>query len=161
MIEIRKALSTDQEAIWNISKEVISKGDTYTFNPDSTKEELLSFWFGKDRHTFVATENEVVQGMCMLKSNQPGLGSHVANAAYMVDERARGKGIAKAMCLFSLDEARRLGYQSMQFNMVIKSNEAAVKLWQKVGFQIIGEIPEAFQHKQLGLTNAYIMYRKL
>jgi ribosomal protein S18 acetylase RimI-like enzyme len=99
--------------------------------------------------------------MFLIKDNQPGLGAHIANAAYMVSEKAEGKGIGKSMCLYSLDEAKRLGYLAMQFNIVIKSNERAVKLWQKLGFQIIGEIPEAFRHKQLGLTNAYIMYRKL
>lgn len=161
MIEIRKAGDNDREAIWSISKEVISTGDTYTFAPDSPKEELLAFWLGKDRHTYVAVENDEVLGMCLIKSNQPGLGSHIANAAYMVSEKAEGKGIGKTMCLFSLEEAKRLGFQAMQFNIVIKSNERAVKLWQKLGFQIIGEIPEAFNHKQLGLTNAYIMYRKL
>ena len=161
MFVIRKALSTDQEAIWQISKEVISTGDTYTFAPDASREELLSFWFGKDKHTYVVVEKNEVLGMCLIKPNQPGLGSHIANAAYMVSDKAEGQGIGKALCLFSLDEAKQLGFQAMQFNIVIKSNDRAVKLWQKLGFQIIGEIPEAFNHKQLGLTNAYIMYRKL
>lgn len=161
MVEIRKAQEKDQDAIWEISREVIATGDTYTFSPDSTKEQMLAFWMGKDRHTYVAVENEEVLGMFLIKDNQPGLGAHIANAAYMVSEKAEGKGVGKSMCLYSLDEAKRLGYLAMQFNIVIKSNERAVKLWQKLGFQIIGEIPEAFRHKQLGLTNAYIMYRKL
>ena len=160
-MQIRKALLTDQDAIWKISKEVIATGDTYTFSPDSTREELLSFWIGKDRHTYVAEENKEIMGICLIKANQPGLGAHVANAAYMVAEKAEGKGIGKALCHFSLEEAKRLGFLAMQFNMVIKSNERAVKLWQKLGFHIVGEIPEAFNHKQLGLTNAYVMYRKL
>jgi ribosomal protein S18 acetylase RimI-like enzyme len=161
MVEIRKAQEKDQDAIWEISREVIATGDTYTFSPDSTKEQMLAFWMGKDRHTYVAVDDEKVLGMFLIKDNQPGLGAHIANAAYMVSEKAEGKGIGKSMCLYSLDEAKRLGYLAMQFNIVIKSNERAVKLWQKLGFQIIGEIPEAFRHKQLGLTNAYIMYRKL
>lgn len=161
MIEIRKALEKDREAIWEISKEVIATGDTYTFTPEATREELLSFWLGKDRHTYVAVENGEVMGLCLIKANQPGLGSHVSNAAYMVAEKAEGKGIGKALCLFSLKEAKRLGFLAMQFNIVIKSNERAVKLWEKLGFQIIGEIPDAFNHRKLGFTNAYIMYRKL
>ena len=96
-----------------------------------------------------------------MKDNQPGLGSHVANAGYMTSPDAFGKGIGKAMALFSLEEAKNLGYRAMQFNLVIKTNERAVELWKKLGFAIIGEIPEAFNHKSLGLTNAYIMYRKL
>jgi ribosomal protein S18 acetylase RimI-like enzyme len=79
----------------------------------------------------------------------------------MVAPEAKGKGIGRKMAEFSLEEARRLGYRAMQFNFVVKSNEIAVKLWLALGFEIIGEIPEAFRHKEKGLTNALIMYRKL
>ena len=74
---------------------------------------------------------------------------------------ASGQGIGKTMGEFSLEEAKRLGYKAMQFNMVIKSNERALRLWEKLGFKIVGEIPEAFNHRQNGLTNAYILYSKL
>jgi ribosomal protein S18 acetylase RimI-like enzyme len=96
-----------------------------------------------------------------LKANQPGLGDHVGNAAYMVSPDAAGRGVGKAMGEFSLEEARRLGFTAMQFNFVVKSNEAAVRLWKKIGFEVIGEIPDAIRHSKNGLTNAYIMYRKL
>ena len=109
----------------------------------------------------MATYDEEIVGTFIIKDNQPGLGSHIANASYMVSGKASGKSIGKAMGEFSLEEARRLGYQAMQFNIVVKSNIRAVQLWQKLGFNIIGEIPEAFNHKDKGLTNAYIMYRKL
>ena len=89
------------------------------------------------------------------------MGAHVANGSYMVSETASGQGIGKKMGEFSLSEAKRLGYMAMQFNIVIKSNTRAVHLWQNLGFKIIGEIPDAFNHKENGLTNAYIMYRKL
>ena len=86
----------------------------------------------------------------------------VAEAAgYMVAPGARGKSVGRRMAEFSLEEAKRLGYCAMQFNIVVKSNENAVRLWQNLGFEIIGEIPEAFNHIENGLTNAYIMYRKL
>ena len=161
MIEIRKAKPEDNNLIWSIIKEVISKGDTYTFDPNSSKETMLSYWFGEDKHTYVATINEEILGTFVIKDNQPGLGAHIANASYMVSEKAFGKGIGKTMAEFSLEEAKRLGYKAMQFNIVIKSNIRAVRLWQKLGFTIIGEIPDAFNHKENGLTNAYIMYRKL
>ena len=74
---------------------------------------------------------------------------------------ASGLGVGKAMGEFSLEEAKRLGYKAMQFNIVIKSNERAIRLWEKLGFKIIGEIPEAFNHKQNGLTDAFIMHQKL
>ena len=161
MFNIRTATPEDYDQIWDIIKEVISKGDTYAFDPNSSKQAMLEYWCGDDRHTYVATDNGEIVGSFVIKDNQPGLGSHIANAGYMVTEKAAGKGIGRAMGEFSLEEAKRLGYIGMQFNIVVKSNTRAVQLWQKLGFSIIGEIPDAFNHKQLGLTNAYIMYRKL
>ena len=104
---------------------------------------------------------DALEAIAFLKDNQPDLGSHIANAGYMTAPSAAGQGVGKAMGEFSLSEAKRLGYKAMQFNIVVKSNERAVRLWQHLGFKIIGEIPEAFQNKQGGLTNAYIMYQKL
>jgi L-amino acid N-acyltransferase YncA len=161
MLEIRKAIAADNNQIWDIIQEVISKADTYTFDPNSSKETMLDYWCGQDKHTYVATNNEAIVATFVIKHNQPGLGSHIANASYMVSEKASGKGVGKTIGQFSLQEAKRLGYKAMQFNIVVKSNTRAVKLWQKLGFNIIGEIPDAFNHKEIGLTNAYIMHRKL
>ena len=161
MIHIRKALPGDAGEIWNIIHRVIQDGDTYAFDPSSSKDEMLAYWCAADKHTYVAVINEEIKGTFIMKDNQPGLGSHVANAGHMTSPDAFGKGIGKAMALFSLEEAKNLGYRAMQFNLVIKTNERAVELWKKLGFAIIGEIAEAFNHKSLGLTNAYIMYRKL
>ncbi|QDK79996.1 GNAT family N-acetyltransferase [Spirosoma sp. KCTC 42546] len=161
MIDIRKATPADQEPIWEIIKPVIASGDTYVFDPNSSKEKMLAYWCGPDKHTYVAERNGIIVGTFVLKDNQPDLGSHIANGSYMTAPSASGQGVGKAMGAFSIEEAKRLGYKAMQFNIVIKSNEQAVRLWEKLGFTIIGEIPEAFNHQQNGLTNAYIMYRKL
>ncbi len=161
MIEIRKAILTDYQDIWNIINEVISTGDTYVFAPESSKEKMLNFWCSEDKQTYVALIDYKIVGTFFIKDNQPDLGSHIANAGYMTIPAAFGKGIGKAMGEFSIAEAKRLGYKAMQFNIVVKSNEAAVSLWEKLGFKIIGEIPDAFDHQQHGLTNAYIMYRKI
>lgn len=161
MIAIRKATPTDYNQIWNILKQVIAGGDTIAFSPVSSKEKMLEFWCGPDKHSNVAIIDEEVVGTLFIKDNQPDLGSHIANAGYLTLPSARGKGVGLAMGEFSLVEAKRLGYQAMQFNIVVKSNHGAVRLWQKLGFKIIGEIPEAFNHMQLGMTNAYIMYQKL
>ena len=161
MIDIRQATAADNDSIWGIIQQVISSGDTYVFDPKSSKEKMLAYWCGQDKHTYVATLNGTVVGTFMMKDNQPDLGSHIANAGYMTSPVVSRQGIGKAMGEFSLEEAKRLGYKAMQFNIVIKSNERAVRLWQTLGFAIIGEIPEAFNHQQYGLTNAYIMYRKL
>ncbi len=160
-IEIRAAVQDDYDGIWEIIQGVIAKGDTYTFAPDAPKEAMLQYWCGADKHIYVAVEEGKLLGTFIIKDNQPGLGSHIANASYMVAEAAFGKGIGRAMGEFSLVEARRLGYLAMQFNIVVKSNTRAVKLWQQLGFNIIGEIPDAFNHASAGFTNAYIMHRKL
>jgi ribosomal protein S18 acetylase RimI-like enzyme len=161
MLEIRKAVPGDYDAIWEIIRRVIATGDTYVFDPNSSKEKMLAYWCDPEKHTYVAVVDDQVAGSFVLRDNQPDLGSHIANGAYMTLPAASGKGIGKAMGAFSIGEAKRLGYTAMQFNIVIKSNDRAVKLWQSLGFAIIGEIPDAFQHLQNGLTNAYIMYRAL
>lgn len=161
MLEIRKATEADKPAVWGIIKSVIAGGDTYTFDPETPEQEMLAFWFSPEKHVYVAEENGEILGTYWLKANQPGLGDHIGNGGYMVSPDAKGKGIGKQMALHSIEEGRRIGYHAIQFNFVVKSNTVAVNLWKSVGFEIIGEIPDAIRHKQLGLTNAYIMYRKL
>ncbi|MGC2236950.1 MAG: N-acetyltransferase [Pyrinomonadaceae bacterium] len=161
MLEIRKAVEADKAQIWEIIKEIISGGDTYIFYPDTPKEKMLAYWFAEDKETYAALSENKIVGTFFIKANQPDLGSHVANAGYMVASKAKGMRVGRTMAEFSLEEARKSGYRAMQFNFVVKSNEVAVRLWQKLGFEIIGEIPEAFQHAENGLTNALIMYRKL
>lgn len=161
MIEIRKAMETDGEGIWQIIKEVIATGDTYAFDPNSSREKMLAYWCSADKHTYVSLINNEIAGTFIIKDNQPDLGSHIANASYMTAKAASGQGIGKSMGEFSLQEAKRLGYKAMQFNLVVKTNDKAIRLWQKLGFTIIGEIPEAFNHMKYGFINAYIMHRKL
>ena len=161
VIEIRTATNSDKPAIWEIIRDVIATGDTYVFRPDSPEDEMIAYWFSPEKYVYVAEDDSNVVGTFWLKPNYPGLGSHVCNAAYMVAPDAAGKGIGRKMADFSLDEARRLGFTAMQFNFVVASNTAAVRLWQSIGMKVIGEIPDAFDHARDGLTNAYIMYRKL
>ena len=161
MIQIRKAGPRDYDSIWQIIHEVISKGDTYVFDPDSSRKEMLDYWCGQDKHCYVAEIENITVGTFIIKDNFPGLGSHVANASYMTLPSAFGKGIGRSMCEFSISEAKRLGYKSMQFNIVVKTNDRAIRLWQKLGFEIKGEIPEAFNHLTEGYVDTCIMWRKL
>lgn len=160
-INIRKATEKDADAIWEIAHKVVRTGDTWAIAPNTSKIKMLEYFFDKKKYTYVATLEEQVLGMFFLTDNQKDLGSHIANAGYMVHPNVQIKGIGRKMGAFSLEEAKRLGYHAMQFNFVVKTNEKAVHLWESLGFQIIGEIPEAFQHQTLGFVNAYIMYRKL
>jgi ribosomal protein S18 acetylase RimI-like enzyme len=161
MTEIRTATEADKPAIWRIIKAVIATGDTYVFDPETPEAEMLAWWYSPEKYVYVYEQDGEVLGTFWLKANQPGLGSHVCNAAYMVGPDAAGKGIGRRMAEYSLDEARRLGFTAMQFNFVVKSNVGAVRLWENIGMEIIGEIPDAFNHRELGMTNALIMYRKL
>ena len=158
---IREAISEDADAIWGMLQHAIQGGDVYYFYPNSNREEMMPFWLSPEKRAYVVTNNDQVVGTFWIRDNAPGLGSHIANAGYLSHPNERGQGIGRLMGEYSIKEAKRLGYQAMQFNFVVKSNEGAVRLWKKIGFEVIGEIPNAFQHQELGLTNAYIMYRTL
>lgn len=161
MVTIRKAEESDFDAIWRIFREVVRRGDTYTFDPETTKEQAHSIWMSGGQAAYVACEDGRVVGTYILKPNQPGLGSHVANAGYMVGVDGRGRGVGSAMCEHSLEEARRMGFRAMQFNIVVSTNESAVALWKKFGFSIVGTLPQAYRHRELGLVDAYVMHRFL
>ena len=160
-MKIRKATLKDLEAIWGIFHEVIKTGDTYVFDPKTPKDDLHKHWFASYMHTYVLEENNKIQGTYILKSNYIDLGSHVANCSYMVHPDARRQGYGEAMCKHSIKEARKLGFKAIQFNMIVSTNIPAVRLWEKMGFEIVGTIPDAFNHSAKGYIDAYVMYRKL
>lgn len=136
-------------------------GDTYVYMPDTSKDELSDLWMAPYMNTYVAEVNDQIDGTYIMKPNFPGRGSHVANCSYMVHPSEQGQGIGKGMCKHSLQEAKRLGFAAMQFNLVVSTNKAAVHLWEKLGFSIVGTIPGAFNHQELGYVDAYIMYQSL
>ena len=160
-ITIREAVAKDFEQIWTIFHRVVATGDTYAYAPDTTKEEAYCYWMPPHKKTYVATIGNEVVGTYFIKENQPGLGSHVANAAYMVHPERHGKGIGLAMAVHSISEAKILNYSAMQFNLVVSTNEPAVSLWKKVGFKIIGTTPNGFKHASKGLVDTYILHRFL
>ena len=161
MITVREALAKDTDAIWGIFHAVVKDGDTYAFDPETTRDQMSQLWLAPYMHTYVAERDRAVVGTYILKPNMPSLGAHVANGSYMVHPAARGQGVGKAMCEHSLAEARRLGFRAMQFNLVVGTNTAAVELWKRYGFSIVGTLPQAFNHKTLGYVDAYVMYKPL
>jgi L-amino acid N-acyltransferase YncA len=160
-INIRKAEEKDFKDIWNIFKEVIVKGDTYVFSPDSSEEIAYDYWFGNKVISYVAEYDGKILGMYKLIANQPDLGSHVANASFMVSSDSRGKGLGRLMGEHCLKEAKKAGFKAMQFNFVISTNTKAVSLWQNLGFEIVGTLPKAFRHLGLGYVDVYVMFRVL
>jgi L-amino acid N-acyltransferase YncA len=161
MLDIRRAAGTDADAVWRIFQAVVEPGDTYAFDPETPRDEAMAAWMSPHVRTYVAEDRGEVVGTFILKPNQPGLGSHVANAAFMVAPWARGRGIGRALGLHCLAEAHRLGFRAMQFNFVVSTNEPAVKLWKTLGFSIVGTLPGAFRHRTLGYVDAYVMFRSL
>ena len=160
-MNIREATQTDFDAIWPIFHEIVSAGETYAYPRDTSKEEGRSVWIKAPRQTFVLEENGVILGTYYIKTNQLGPGDHVCNCGYMVSSAARGRGLATFMCEHSQQIARVLGYKAMQFNFVASTNEGAVRLWRKLGFEIVGTLPKAFNHPLKGYVDAFIMYKWL
>jgi len=158
---IRPATPEDFEAMWPIFQAVVATGTTYVFAPDTPREDAHAYWLGPDVRCFVAEDEGRVVGFYKLIANRRDLGSHVANASFMIDPAYAGRGAGTALGLHCLGEAKRAGFLSMQFNFVVSTNHAAVALWKKLGFAIVGTLPKAFQHRDLGLVDAYVMYRFL
>lgn len=161
MLRIRPATNEDKEGIWLILEPIIRAGETYTLPCELSKEAALAYWFAEGHDVFVAEEGMQILGTYYLRANQQGGGSHVANCGYMTAQSATGRGIASAMCSHSLDRARERGFKSMQFNFVVSTNDRAVRLWQRHGFEIVGRLPMAFCHPQEGLVDAFVMFRDL
>ena len=161
MLNVRPAAEADREAIWNIFHEIVASGDTYAFDPNMSRADALAYWFRFDTHTYVAENDGHISGTYILRANQPGPGSHVANAAFMVTLNAQGSGVGRAMAEHCLSEARRMGFRAMQFNFVVSTNAPAIHLWKQLGFEIIGILPSAFRHPEKGYVDVYIMFRSL
>jgi RimJ/RimL family protein N-acetyltransferase len=157
-----RAIGADEFVrVWPLFRQVIAGGDTYSYAPDMPFEQARDAWTTPPSRCFIAELGGEVVGAYVLKPNQPGLGNHVANAGYMVAPSARGKGIAGAMCEHSMEQARGASFTAMQFNFVVSTNTTAVRLWQRHGFQIVGQVPGAFRHATLGATDVYVMHREL
>jgi L-amino acid N-acyltransferase YncA len=158
---IRPATPADHDAIWAIMEPVIREGASYPLDPKLDRAGAFLYWFAPDKQVFLAEADGQVLGTYYLKPNSTGLADHVANAGYMTLPEARGRGLAKAMAQDSFERAKRQGFRAMQFNLVVASNEVALRLWQKLGLQVVGRLPEAFRHKRLGYVDALVLYRTL
>lgn len=162
MITINSFQKGDWPIVWKIIVPVFRAGETYTFSPATTEVEAHKAWIETSDKVYVAKDkHNNILGTYYLKPNQPGLGSHVCNCGYIVSENARGKGIAAKMCEHSQAEAKRLGFLAMQFNCVVSTNEVAIRLWQKLGYKLVGTLPRAYKHKRLGFVDAFVMYKWL
>ena len=162
MITTQTVEQSDWLSVWKILEPVFRSGETYAFSPKISESEAYRVWIETPTATYVAKDDSGnILGTYFIKPNQPSLGSHVCNCGYVVGEAARGQGIASLMCEHSQREAKRLDFRAMQFNLVVSTNKVAVRLWQKLGFQIVGTLPGAFRHSKYGFIDAFIMYKQL
>jgi ribosomal protein S18 acetylase RimI-like enzyme len=158
---IRPARPADRASIWRIIGPTIRAGETYALDPGMSEDDALAYWLEADKETFVAEDDKVVVGTYFLRRNKAGGGSHVCNCGYMTDTCATGRGIARDMCRHSLAHAKLRGYRAIQFNFVVSTNERAVRLWQSMGFEIVGRLPLAFNHPRSGYVDALVMFQHL
>lgn len=160
-LSIRAAGADDSDAIWGVIEPIIRAAEVFALPHDMKRADAIAYWQGGDHHAFVAEMDGEILGAYFIRPNQMGGGDHVANGAYATARRATGRGVARAMCAHSLDQARRLGFRAMQFNFVVSSNTRAVRLWEHMGFAVVGTLPRAFRHPELGLVDALVMFQTL
>ena len=161
-MRIRDYENGDWAAIWPVFSDIVTAGETYAYPAGLSSEQARDLWVeSAPAQTVVAVEGARLLGTAKMGPNRPGRGSHVATASFMISADARGAGVGRALGEYALDWARRHGYTAMQFNAVVETNKAAVHLWQSLGFEIIGTVPEAFDHRELGLVGLHVMYQKI
>ena len=160
-IAIRPAQADDGEGLWATLEPVIRDGLTYPVDPAASRAAVFAYWFAPDKRVFVAEQEGRIVGSYYLKPTSTGPASHVANAGYIVHPQARRMGVARAMALDSFARAREAGYRAMQFNLVVSTNLAAIRLWRSVGMEVVGTLTEAFRVPDGQYVDALVMYRLL
>ncbi len=151
----------DDGALQSLLMPVFRAGDTYTVDPDITEAAALAFWTAPEKSVFMAEMAGEVIGTYYIRPNQAGGGAHICNCGYITAAAATGRGVARAMLAHSLQTARAEGYRGMQYNFVVSENTRAVATWQKAGFEIVGRLPQAFNHPTKGLVDAFVMFKSL
>ena len=163
-LTIRPARPEDAEAILAILLPAFRAGDTYAVDPQIDAAGARDYWLAPGKTVFVAETSGPggrVVGTGYVRANQAGGGAHVANAGFVTDPAARGRGVASALLDHALTAARAMGFRAMQFNFVVSTNEGAIRLWTRAGFAIVGRLPGAFRHPTAGDVDALVMYRTL
>ena len=161
-INICEQTEADWPDVWRVIAPAFRAGESYPLPRNVSEEDAKRYWIKTDGFNAVARDhNDTVLGVYYLRPDQGGPGDHICNAGYVIAEAARGRGLATTLCLQSQDQARAMGFRGMKFNLVVSTNEPAVKAWKKAGMEIIGTVPGAFRHPARGFVDAYIMFRAL
>jgi L-amino acid N-acyltransferase YncA len=157
-LQIRPFEPADWPAVWQLLEPVFRAGETFPHDPAITEEQAHQLWVEQTQAVMVAADAAgSLVGTYYLKPNSLALGAHVANAGYVVAEPVRRQGIGSLLCQHSLQAAQQLGFRLMQFNLVVSTNTAGIRCWQRNGFQVVGTLPGAFRHQRLGFVDALVM----
>ncbi|HEX3828800.1 MAG TPA: GNAT family N-acetyltransferase [Sporichthyaceae bacterium] len=161
-VRIRDALADDWPDIWSFAGPILAAGETYAVDRDITAERARQWWMVEPPgRTLVAVLEGRVVGTARLVRNHEGGGAHVANGSFLVDPAVSGRGVGRTLGEHVLAAARAAGFRAMQFNAVVETNAAAVRLWTGLGFRILASVPDAFDHPRHGLVGLHIMHRLL
>ncbi|MFO7629564.1 MAG: GNAT family N-acetyltransferase [Prochlorococcaceae cyanobacterium] len=161
-LQIRPYEAADWPALWALLEPVFRAGETFPHDPAIPEAEAQLAWVEQSQAVMVAMDAAGdVLGTYYLKPNSLALGAHVANAGTVVAAHCRRQGIGSRLCQNSLQAARRLGFRAMQFNLVVSTNTAGIRCWQRNGFQVVATLPGAFRHRQLGYVDALVMFQSL
>jgi ribosomal protein S18 acetylase RimI-like enzyme len=146
----------DHDELYAAFAQVVAAGDGYPHpRGPLAVEDFQEYWLEHKSAVVVARHQGRLVGSYYLKPNFPGRAAHIANAGYFVVADLRGDGIGTALVEDSMVEGRRLGFDSLQFNLVFASNPAR-RLYERLGFEVIGRIPEAVDGE-----DAVIYWRRL
>lgn len=147
----------DHGGLHRLFAAVVAAGEGYPQHPDRpvTREDFERYWVAPAVATTVARVDGELVGGYTLKANGVGRAAHVANAGYVVAAAHRGRGVGELLVRHSFDEARRRGFDAMQFNFVFESNPAR-RLYERLGFRSVGRVPEVIDGEAV-----HIYWRRL
>jgi GNAT superfamily N-acetyltransferase len=151
----------ESEAVWRILEPIIRGGDVYALPPNMSEAEGIGFWFAPENEVYCAEEAGEMLGVAYLRENSKRSGQGVANGGYATAKSAESRGVARALCLYTLQRASELGFREMQFNYVISTNSRAVRLWKNLGFVIAEVLLKDFEHPRLGHVDVFVMVRPI
>jgi L-amino acid N-acyltransferase YncA len=157
---IREAQAEDWPQIFPFFRDIVEDGETYAYPSGLSSDEAERLWTGQGR-VVVALDGDAVLGTATMGPNRPGRGAHVATGSFMVDPAAAGRGVGRALGTHLIDWATAGGFAAIQFNAVVETNAPAVRLWQSLGFRVIGTVPKAFDSRRRGLVGLHVMWRPL
>ncbi|HEX8869109.1 MAG TPA: GNAT family N-acetyltransferase [Lentzea sp.] len=161
-ISIREAREDDWPQIWPIIHDIVSQQETIPYDPAMSEDDAKRMWLlAAPARVVVAVVGDKVAGTANMYANRPGAGNHVASGTLMVAAQSRGTGVGRALTTDLVDWARRTGFAAVQFNAVVDTNAAAVRLYESLGFVTLGVAPGAFRHPTLGKVGLRIMWLDL